>query len=114
MADKRKHIFLSDQNLIEKLEKIKNLENITFDEMFEKYLDLPDSDNVINEKYLEVENLIVRAYGKKDIAFKDQKLRILMEYYWVMIIQSAKGKLDLDRILHNIDADLKLGTYKKR
>jgi hypothetical protein len=114
MKDKRKHIFLSDKDLIEKLERIKQIENITFNEVFEKYLTLPESEDIIHEEYIEVEKLIVRAYGKKNQGFQEQKLRILMELFWVMIVLAAKEKYDIDKLLHDVNSDFELGTYKKR
>jgi|SRR5450830_654515 len=114
MADKRKHIFLSNKNLIEKLDRIKYIEKITFDEVFEKYLDLPESEDIIQKEYVKVEKQMVLAYGKKDQSFNDQKLRILMELFWAMIIMSAKGKYDIDKLLHDVLEDIDKGTYKKR
>jgi hypothetical protein len=114
MVDKRKHIFLSDNKLIEKLERIKHIEKATFDEIFEKYLILPDSDNIIHDKFIEIEKLIVSTYGKKNTNFNDQKLRVLMELLWVMIVLSAKGDYDVDKLLHDITADFNYGIYKKR
>lgn len=112
--DKRKHIFLSNKELIEKLERIKHLEKITFDEVFEKYLTLPESDEIIQKEYVKVEKLMILAYGKKDQKDDDQKLRILMEFFWHMIIMSAKGKFDIDKLLHDALEDINKGTYKKR
>jgi hypothetical protein len=114
IPDKRKHIFLSDKNLIEKLDRIKHLENITFDEVFEKYLTLPESDDIIHKEYIKVEKLMVLAYGKKDQVFNDQRLRILMEYFWSMAILAAKGNYDIDKLLLDIDADFTHEIYKKK
>lgn len=114
MTDKRKHIFLSDKDLIGKLERIKHIEDITFDEVFEKYLSLPESEDIIHEKFIDVEKKIVRAYGIKNQDFKDQKLRILMELFWAMMIMSAKGKYDIDKLLHNMLEDIDKGIYKKK
>lgn len=112
--DKRKHIFLSNKELIEKLDRIKYIEKITFDEMFEKYLNLPEADDIIQREYVNVEKQMILAYGKKDQGFKNQKLRILMELFWTMIIMSAKGRYDIDQLLHDVLADIDKGTYKKR
>ncbi|MGZ8509243.1 MAG: hypothetical protein ACXWV6_04325 [Chitinophagaceae bacterium] len=112
--DKRKHIFLSNNDLIEKLERVKHIEKISFDEVLEKYLKLPESEDIIHDEFIDVEKLIVQAYGKKDQEFKQQKLRILMELFWVLIIQSAKGNFDIEKLLRDIYADFEVGTYKKR
>lgn len=114
MPDKRKHIFLSNKDLIEKLDRVKHIEKITFDEVFEKYLNLPESEDIIKKEYVNVEKLMVLAYGKKDQGFGDQKLRILMELFWNMIIMSAKGKYEIDKLLHDVLEDIDKGIYKKR
>lgn len=114
MTDKRKHIFLSNKDLIEKLDQIKHVEKITYDEVFEKYLSLPESEDIIHEEYKKVEKMVILAYGKKDQGFKDQKLRILMELFWANLIMSAKGRYDIDKLLHDVLEGFDKGTYKKR
>ena len=100
--------------MIEKLDRVKHIENITFDEVFEKYLNLPESEDIIQKEYIKVEKQVILAYGKKNQSFNDQKLRILMELFWAMIIMSARGKYDIDKLLHDMLEDIDKGTYKKR
>lgn len=107
MTDKRKHIFISDRNLQEKIDQVKHVEDLTYDEIFAKYLNLPDGDLAIYEKYLETQKLLERAYH-------NSKLKSLSELLWVLLIKSAKGEYDIDRLLHDVSADIEVRTYKKR
>jgi hypothetical protein len=106
--DGRMHGVIKNQEMQERIRDRMKIDNLTFEELLEKYLTYPEeAGDTIHKNYREVEELVVKIYGKK-------RLRELMEVFWILVINSAKGNFDIDLIIHNIDSDIRLGTYKKR
>ncbi len=102
------HGVISDPDLQERIRERQNYEGISFEELLQKYLTFPeDASDLLGKQYWSVAELVIKVYKKP-------KLRKLLEYIWVLIIKSAKGEYDIDRILHNLSSDFELGTYKKR
>lgn len=113
MKDKRKHIYISEKKLIERLELVKHLEKLTYDEVLEKYLSLPEPEDFIHKEYDKIEKLIVLAYKKENKSFNEQRLKYLMELLWILIISSATDLYDIEKLISDIESDLKHKTYKK-
>ncbi len=110
--DRRMHGVIKKPELQERIKKKMKDEDLTFEQYLEKYLkDYTDPDFDLYKKYEEIESALILRYRKDD---PHHKLRILMELFWSFIILSAKGKYDLDKLLHDVDADFQHGTYKKR
>lgn len=108
VKDGRMHGVIRDQELQDIIKTRQKLENLTFEELIEKYLTFPENaSDRIHHDYVEIESLLVKVYGKK-------KLQILMELLWILIINCARDNYDIEKLLHNINADIELGTYKKR
>lgn len=106
--DGRMHGVIKNQEMQERVKERMKIDNLTFEELLEKYLTYPEeAGDTIYRNYREVEDLIVKIYGKKS-------LRELMEVFWVLIINCAKGNFDINLIIHNMNSDIQLGTYKKR
>lgn len=99
---------IRDPWLQERIKERIRLENVTFEELLERYLTFPeDADDFVSKSYTEVVNLVVKVYQRP-------KLRELMSVLWVLIMKCAKNEYDIDRILHNLKSDIELGIYKKR
>lgn len=107
------HGVIKNPRLQERIKKKMAEEDLTFEEYIEKYLkDSVDLDHDLYMKYCEIEDALIRRYKKGDTHQK--QLRLLMEYFWSFTILSAKEKYDLDKLLHDLDADFEYETYKKR
>lgn len=105
---KRRHVVISDIAFHDQLMKKAQEEGVPVEKYLKRHLqtsDSPDYDQYV--KYQEIEAEFVRRYGK-------QNLKILMEYFWVYIVNSAKGIFDLDKLLTTIHADIDRGTFEKK
>jgi hypothetical protein len=106
--DGRMHGVIKDQEMQERIKERMKIDNLTFEELLDKYLTYPEeASDTIHKNYKEVEDLIFKIYGKKS-------LKELMEVFWFMIINCAKGNYDINQIIQNMNADIKIGTYKKK
>ncbi len=106
--DGRMHGVIRDPELQERIKERQKLENISFEELINRYLTFPeDAQDFLSKEHATFTELVIKVYQKP-------KLRELMTALWILVIKSAKGEYDIDRILHNVKADIELGTYKKR
>jgi hypothetical protein len=101
------HGVIRKPELQERIKKKMREEDLTFEEYLEKYVkDSDDPDFDLHQKYREIENIIIRRYRKDG----SRKFEILMEYFWSIIILSAKGKYDIDKLLLELDRDFGFET----
>lgn len=107
MKRQKKHISFYDPEIWKKLNEIKKSEDLTYDELLKKYLKLPETDKLILIKYEEIRDLLVEKHKNKDI-FE------LMNIIWILIIKSANGEYDISKLKYDIEADIRLKTYRKR
>lgn len=104
----RWHCVISDQKMEQRIRARMAVEKITFQELLEKHLVFPEeADSFIHKDYVEIEKTIAEAYDKPMI-------KKLMEILWILIINCAKDNYDIVRIINNIEADIRLETFKKK
>ncbi|HWQ96306.1 MAG TPA: hypothetical protein VN368_02925 [Candidatus Methylomirabilis sp.] len=106
--DGRMHGVIKNKEMQERIKDRMKFDNLTFEELLEKYLTYPeDACDAVHKNYRDVEDLIVKIYGKNS-------LKELMEVFWNVIINCAKGNFDINLVIHNMKSDIQLGTYKKK
>jgi hypothetical protein len=104
---KKKHIIFYDKELGDNLDDLKKFEGITYDELLKKYLKLPKTDDLIQMKFEDVRDLLIHKYKNEDIYE-------LMSLLWIIAIKSAQGEFDIKKLKYDIEADIRMKTYKKR
>ena len=99
---------ISDIAFHDELMKKAKEEGVPIEKYLKRHLQKSDSpDYDLYVKYQEIEIEFARRYGK-------QNHKILMEHFWVCIVNSAKGLFDLEHLLTTIHADIDNGTFEKK
>jgi seryl-tRNA synthetase len=106
--DDRMHGVIRSREIQERIRERMKLEDITFEEMINKYLTFPDEvDDSLQKQYTDVENMIVTVYGQP-------RLRTLMDIFWLFIHRCANGDYDIEKIIHNLKSEIQLHRYEKK
>lgn len=105
---KKKHIYLYDPETQKNIEELRKLfPDKTYDEIFKEHLNIPTTDLILYNKFFEFVELLQRKY-------KEPKNTALANQVWVLMINSAKGEFDIQRIIYDIEKSIDHKIYHKK